>query len=149
MADTRAAQRLEKLDIQPYQIQASNTVRKGFPVKAGTGDTIVEAAAVGDNIIGIALEAGNGDATDRYGTVGVVGHTIKVARPGPGAVPVLVGTGGATRGAPLKWVSDGVTNATVGGATTKLTVVGQAEETGVAADLIACDLSKFSFTVGS
>jgi hypothetical protein len=138
----RAAIDLTKCDIRPGFVLAANTVRKGFPVKINSfnadGTPIyVEAAAVGDNIAGIAIDAG------------IAGAKIRVAKPGQGRVEALVGTGGATAGAPAKFVADGLTNATVGGATTKLVVAGQWEETGVVGDLAALNLGAFAFTVGS
>lgn len=113
------------------------TVRNGFAVKNSSGE-VVEAAAVGDDAFGIALDAG----TD--------GTKIRVAYFGwPGIVKALVGTGGCTLHAPAKFVSDGATNATVGGGTGKLRVYGTWLETGVAVDLAALDLSTASWTVGS
>jgi hypothetical protein len=138
----RAAIDLSKCHIKPGFVAAANTIRKGFPVKISSFDSngtpvFVEAAAVGDNSVGIALDAG------------AAGVKIRVAYWGQGVVEGLVGTGGATAGAPAKFVADGMTNATVGGATTKLVVCGQWEETGVAGDLAALNLGGFSFTVGS
>jgi hypothetical protein len=123
-------------------VKASNTIRKGFPVKIDSFDAsghpiFVEAAAIGDNSIGLSTD------------LALAGKECRVALWGKGIALGLVGTGGATAGGPLKWVADGLTNATVGGGTVKLTVNGQALETGVAADLIAVNLAGFSFTVGS
>jgi hypothetical protein len=128
--------------IRSGTVKVSNTIRKGFPVKIDSFDAsghpiIVEAAAIGDNSIGLSLDAG------------VALKECRVALWGKGVALGLVGTGGATAGAPLKWVTDGLATATVGGATTKLTVQGQALETGVAADFIAVNLGGFSFAVGS
>jgi len=122
--------------------KAANTIRKGFPVKIDSFDAsghpiIVEAAAIGDNSIGLALDAGVASKECRY------------ALWGKGVALGLVGTGGATAGDPLKWVANGLTTATVGGGTVKLTVLGQALDTGVLADLIPVNLAGFSFTVGS
>lgn len=122
--------------------KAANTIRKGFPIKIDSFDAnghpiIVEAAAIGDNAVGLALDAG------------VALKECRFAIWGKGVALGLVGTGGATAGAPLKFVTDGLANATVGGGTTKLTVMGQALDTGVAVDLIPVNLGGFSFTVGS
>lgn len=127
---------------RPAVVKASNTVRKGFPVKIDSFNAdgtpiIVEAAAVGDNAIGIARDAGAALAT------------VRVDYFGSGVVLGLVGTGGCTAGAPAKFVSDGMTNGTVGGGTTKLVVYGQWLETGVAADLAPLNLEMAGFTVGS
>lgn len=115
----------------------AGTVRKGMGVKDSSG-SVVEAAAIGDNAFGIALDAG----TD--------GTKIRVAYFGwPAIVKALVGTGGATLHAPAKFVSDGATDATVGGGANKLRVWGTWLETGVAGDLAGLDLSTASWTVGS
>ncbi len=143
----RAQQRLDKLDIRPYRVKASNTVRRGFPVKRD-GDDIIEAAAIGDNAIGIALDAGNGDGT-LHGDGTTAPNTIRVAHYGPGAVPCLVGTGGATAGAPAKWASNGLTNATIGGGNSKLFCHGQFAETGVVGDIVGLLTGTAGFTVGS
>ncbi len=123
-------------------VKVGNTIRKGFPVKIDSFDAaghpiFVEAAAIGDNSIGLSTD------------LALALKECRVALWGKGIALGLVGTGGATAGAPLKWVADGLTNATVGGGTVKLVVQGQALETGVAVDLIAVNLAGFSFTVGS
>lgn len=123
-------------------VKVGNTIRKGFPVKIDSFDAlghmiVVEAAAIGDNSIGLSQD------------LVTAGQQCRIALWGKGVALGLVGTGGATAGAPLKWVADGLTNATVGGGTTKLVVQGQALDTGVAADLIPVNLGAFSFTVGS
>ena len=143
-----AMENLDKTVIRPFQVAASNTVRKGFPVKLSSGK-VVEAAAVGDNAIGIALEAGDGDSGHSVGTVTKQPNRIKVALFGNGYCKVLVGTGGATAGAPAKFVSNGLTDGTAGGGSTKLTIMGQFLETGVAGDLVGLNLGMASFSVGS
>ncbi len=140
----RAQERLSGADVRPYDVATGSTVRKGFAVKLSSGK-VVEATAVGDNAIGIALEAGNGDNTIRQSP----SKTIRVMHFGFGVCKMLVGTGGATAGAPLKWVSDGCTDATVGGGTVKLRTYGQCLETGVVGDLVGVNLGAAAFTVGS
>jgi hypothetical protein len=139
----RPALNYEGCYTRPYQVKIGNTVRKGFAVKidsvASDGTIIVvEAAAIGDNAIGIARDGGAALSTIRVDHFGF-----------PGVVAALVGTGGCTAGAPAKFVADGATNATVGGATTKLVVYGQWLETGVVGDLAPLNLAAASFTVGS
>jgi hypothetical protein len=120
------------------RIAAGAAVRKGFAVKRST-TKVVEAAAVGDDAIGIALDAAGAD-----------GDMIRVAEFGfPGIVPALVGTGGCTQGSHAKWVSDGATNATIGGGSTKLRTYGTWEETGVVGDLAALNIGTAATTVGS
>lgn len=119
------------------QHTCAGTVRKGFAVK-NSSDSVVEAAAVGDNAFGIALDAG------------VNLGKIRVAYFGyPAIVQALVGTGGCTKHAPAKFVSDGATDATVGGGTTKLRVYGQWLETAVAVDFAALNIADAAWTVGS
>jgi hypothetical protein len=123
-------------------VKASNTIRKGFPVKidsiAADGHPVfVEAAAVTDNAIGLATDAA------------VAGAQCRVALWGPGLALGLVGTGGCTAGAPQKWVSNGLTDATVGGGTVKQVILGQALETGVAGDYVAINLSGFAWSVSA
>lgn len=134
----RATEILNGAIIRAYTVAASKTAVKGYPVKLSGSDTAIEKmAAIGDNVIGIALDSGS------------AGDTVRVALFGKGACKALVGTGGATRGAPAKYAADGLTDATVGGGTTKLTVTGQFLETGVAGDYVGMNLGAFSFTAGS
>lgn len=142
----RAQERLDGADIHSYTIATGSTVRKGFPVKLNGSGKIVEATAVTDNAIGIALQAGNGSNTVRDVTAPSI---IRVAHFGKGVCKALVGTGGASEGAPAKWVADGTTDATVGGGTTKLRVLGQYLEAGVAGDLVGLNLGAASWGVGS
>lgn len=124
--------------ILPFVVKAASAVTKGKPVKLDTSTgTVLDMAAVGDNVIGIALDTG------------AAGDTVRVALWGPGVVPALVGTAGATMGAPAKYASDGLVDGTVGGGTTKLFVCGQFLETGVAGDFVGLNLSAAGFSVGS
>lgn len=134
----RAQEILQYATIRPFTVASAKTATRGFAVKhSGADDAIEDMAAVTDNCIGIALEAGAAAAV------------VRVAMFGNGVVKCKVGTGGATRGGPAKYASDGLTNATVGGATTKLVVLGQFMQTGVVGDLVGLNLGGFSFTVGS
>jgi hypothetical protein len=142
MANPRAQERLEGADIRIYPVNAG-TVRKGFPVKR-VGANVIEGVAIGDNTIGIALDAGD--------VAGVAGATsIRVVHYGKGIVQGLVGTGAATPGSFAKWAGagDGLTDATVGGATTKLVVHGQWVESGAAGEYAGLNLGMASATVGS
>lgn len=65
--------------------------------------------------------------------------------------PVKVGTGGATKGEKLRSAAanDGVTNATIGGATSIIHIVGTCVEDGVAGDIVGCNMSNGGACVGS
>lgn len=134
----RAIEILDGAIIKRFIVAANKTVTANFPVKFSGADNAVEAmAAIGDDVIGIALDGG------------AAGAEVRVALFGKGVAKVKVGTGGATRGSPAKYTSDGLTNATVGGGTTKLVVCGQFLQSGSAGDLVGLNLGAFSFTVGS
>jgi hypothetical protein len=135
---TRASEILQYATIRPYVVASGQAATQGFAVKhASADDQVQNMAAVGDNCIGIALETAAALAS------------VRVALFGNGVAKVKVGTGGATRGAPAKYAADGLTNATVGGGTTKLVVLGQFMQTGVVGDMVGVNLGGFSFTVGS
>jgi hypothetical protein len=130
---------------RPFDVAASNTVRKGMPVKLSSGK-VVEATAVTDNIIGIARDAGDAAGTSGLKQIGVYMHG--------GIVPALVGTGGATDGVAQRASAsgDGITDATTGGGTGKIVEVGIAVIGGtgaaVAGDIIGLNLN-ITPTVGS
>lgn len=133
----RAAQQLQYTEIRPFTVGAT-AVTAGQAVKQSGADlTVVPIASVTDFAVGIVLE----DAA--------IGALCRVALFGNGIAKVKVGTGGATRGNPAKYVANGLTNATIGGATTALFVCGQFLESGVAGDLVAVNLAGAGFTVGS
>lgn len=133
----RAAQQLQYAEIRPFTV-ATAPVTAGQLVKQSGADlTVAGLAAVTDFAIGVVL-----DDT-------AVGAIARVAIFGSGIAKVKVGTGGATRGNPAKYVANGATNATIGGATTALFVLGQFLESGVVGDLVAVNLGVAGFTVGS
>jgi hypothetical protein len=146
---TVAAEVLDKAIIKPFRVTAGETVAKGRPVDFNSG-TVQHATAIGDDSIGIALQDGDGDAANPMGAIGAPGHTIKVAILGSNAiVKAKVGTGGCTQGAPARATTDGATNLTVGGGTTKAVCLGQWLATGVVGDLQPLNLAAAGFTVGS
>lgn len=123
---TRAHKLANFVTTMTFTVAASQVVTKGKVVKFASADTDVQDAAAGDdNIIGIALESG------------VAGARVQIFLPG-GVIPMLVGTGGSTRGKKQIVVSDGITDApaqsTAG--TTNNVIVGIAVQTGVAVDMI-------------
>lgn len=133
----RAQQMLEHSNIKSFTVVTSN-VTAGQAVKQSGADlSVVGIGAVTDFAIGIAIE----DA--------VVGAMVRVALWGTGIAKVKVGTGGATRGNPAKYAANGLTNGTVGGATTAIFFCGQFLESGVAGDLVGLNLAAAGFSVGS
>src|SRR6478735_6234287 len=102
----RAAEQLQYTEIRTFTV-AGAPVTAGQAVKQSGADlTVAGLAAVTDFAIGIVMD----DAA--------VGALCRVAMFGNGIKKVKVGTGGATRGNPAKYVATGLTNATIGGATT-------------------------------
>ncbi len=133
----RAAEQLQYTEIRAYTVGAT-AVTAGQAVKHSGADlTVVPVTAATDFAIGIVMD----DAA--------IGALCRIAMFGTGIKKVKVGTGGATRGNAAKFVANGLTNATIGGATTALFVCGQFLESGVAGDLVALNLSPAGFTVGS
>jgi hypothetical protein len=135
---TRASEVLQYTTIRPYTVASGQTATRGYGAKHSGADlSVATIAAVGDDAIGIFLDDG------------AALTNVRVAHFGNGVVKAKVGTGGATRGSAAKYAANGLTNATVGGATTKLVVCGQWMETAVVGDLAALNLGMASFTVGS
>ena len=124
--------------IRPYTVAAGKTVTEGLGVKFdGADDQIENAAAVGDDCFGIALESGT------------AGQVVRVALFGKGAVRVKGGSAGLARGAFAKYSATGAVAATVGGGTGKLVVWGQALQNGVSGDFVTLNLGMAGATVGS
>ena len=123
---------LEGTIIRPKTV-VTTAVAKGRVVSWNTSDSQgvhTAAAAAGD---GIALEAGN--VGDSIPVVPLAGNK--------GVVPVLVGTGGATRGQAAVVVADGVTNSgTLGAGTVLKNIVGYFTQSGVAGDWVGLALEK-------
>jgi hypothetical protein len=94
----------------------------GRAVKRGSTDTEVTNAGAGDDAVfaGVALETVTGGSA-----------RVQVALPPGGPVPMIVGTGGVTRGVRVKLVADGVADAA-----TTAAAIGTAVQTGVAGDLV-------------
>ena len=129
---------LQNALVRPFTVASGQAVTLGKPVKFASADTeVLNAAATTDDVIGIALETGAAGAQVRVALLGVA-----IAR-------VLVGTGGATRGAKAKWVSDGIADATVGGGTTKVVFPGLFMQSGVAGDYVGLLIGGAGAGVGS
>jgi len=109
---------LDNALIRP-KVVVTTGVTKYRVVKLNTSDTQCVHSGAGEAGDAVALETG------------AVGETIPVyLLAGAGIVPVVVGTGGATRGLQAVVVADGVTNSgTLGGGTV-------IKNTGVAGDVV-------------
>lgn len=100
---------------------------RGAEVKFASDDDTITAAGTGDVLAIGTLERAVSAAGKRVSVI-LYGHAI---------VPVLVGTGGATRGVGAIGVADGMTNAAAnGGGTTSQIIKGQFMESGSAGDLV-------------
>jgi len=103
------------------------------PVTFGSADHNVQQATTGQLIAGYALQTVTGSA---------LLPQCDVAMPGP-VIPVIVGTGGATRGKFGIMASDntGMTDQTMGGGTTVRYSNGFFTQSGVAGDMVGFCLS--------
>jgi hypothetical protein len=107
-----------------FEVASAKTVTVGRRVKLSGADNKVEDAGVGDIGIGIAE------------TGGAAGAKVLIVLDGP-IVPVVVGTGGATRGKLAKMIADGFTDVTPAGAGTTLVYpAGVFLQSGVAGDKV-------------
>jgi len=146
---TKPIEKIEKSLVSFGTVKASNTILKGEAVKWSSGE-LVPVTAVTDNAVGIAIDAGNGDVTDSHVSGGVY-NKIRYLPLGCNAIVLcLVGSAGATQGAPAKWgTTAGAIDATVGGGTTKLRILGSFVETGVSGDYVGLNVADASWSVGS
>lgn len=125
----RATQDLKNAIIKSYLVKAATSAIAGRACKYGATDTEVEIAGAGDEVTacGVFMEAAS------------AGARVQVVKLGGGAImPMIVGTGGSTRGVRQKLVANGITDVT---ATTDHSI-GTAEQSGVAADLIGVRLDQ-------
>ena len=114
-----------------FVVETASTVTAGRAVVCGNADgEALNAGADSDLAIGIAL------------TSGTAGQKVDVALFGP-VIPVLVGTGGATRGTKMILVADGVTDAPAhdSDGTGNEAIYGIFIESGVAGDTVGAILS--------
>lgn len=136
----RPEKRVDFLDAQVFTVAAGQTVRPGMGIKIATTDTspatadypqAQEAIADTDDAIAIAM----GEPGDTAYAAGAQFSAYYVA--GGGVLPVLVGTGGATRGVSAVCTSDGFTDVGANGnATTRIFSPGVFLRTGVATDWV-------------
>lgn len=127
----RAHERLEFALIMQFNDPSQPALTKGVEVKFNASDTLLAATTDSDAAaIGVIYQA---NAAGRPASVAMYGS--------PGVIPVLVGTGGATRGAFAVRNATGFTDAaTVGGGTTVQYIRGQFLQTGVAGDYVGMNI---------
>lgn len=136
----RPEKRLDNVDSQYFTVAASQSVRPGMGIKMASTDTspatadfpqAQEATANTDDVLAIV----DGDAGYSTFTAGQTFSAYLVQ--GTGVIPVLVGTGNATRGAMAVATTNGFTDAPANGnATTRVFSVGTFMRTGVAGDIV-------------
>jgi hypothetical protein len=118
---------LEKAIIRTFTVQSGQTVRGGFAVKFASDDQeVLEAGANSELAIGVARRPGHTYAA---------GEQVEVVVSGA-IVPVVVGTGGCTRGKDVRMIADGVTDVPAWDAAgaTVVPVLGKFLQSGVAGD---------------
>lgn len=127
---TRSDMDLQRALIVTRTVETGQTVVVGRVVKDGNADHEMQHCDDGIGAIGVVVALG--------ALLGAAGDKAQMAYLGGSAViPVLVGTGGATRGFPAKCVATGVTNAVLDVATpTAANVVGFFTQSGVAGDTV-------------
>lgn len=121
---TRALNKVQNGLIQHFLIPTSKATTKGKSVKFSAADNQIENCAADDDGIGIAL------------LDGVAGDTVPVLLDGFAIVPVLVGTGDATRGGYAINAIDGHKDVTIADGTTDRKIRGKFMQSGVAGDLV-------------
>lgn len=110
--------------VQHFLIPSTKVVTKGMSVKFSGADNQIENCEAGDDGIGVALASG------------VAGDTVPVRLDGAAVIPVLVGTGTATRGLYAVTVADGHINQAIADGTTVRNLRGKFMQSGVAGDLV-------------
>ena len=127
----RAHERLEFALIMQFANDSQPALTRGTEVKFNASDTLLAATTDTDALaIGVVNQA---NAAGRPASVLMYGS--------PGVIPVLVGTGGATRGKFAVRTTDGFTDAApVGGGTTVQYIRGQFLQTGVAGDYVGLNV---------
>jgi hypothetical protein len=148
----RPLKQLEHSIIRPFTITAGQSAYLGRSVIFGTSDTMVQdSGGPSDLIIGVVrIDGQNAGYADVNGLInpalltvpGVT--TIEVVLLFSTILPMVVGTGGSTRGKKQILVASGVTDAPPVGNTTEVDIVGVALQTGAAGDQIGVGLSLIS-----
>lgn len=125
----RALSDLKNALVKQYTVKNGSAIVAGKRIKFGASDTEIDVAGANDDLaFGTALETKTGNAA---GTV-----QCTVVLDGFAIVPMLVGTGGATRGTNQVQAADGVTDMAGSGVTNAKPPCGRAMQSGVVGDLI-------------
>ncbi|NOU33329.1 MAG: hypothetical protein HOO96_35985 [Polyangiaceae bacterium] len=128
---SRADQDLSECLLKSFKVVTAAAVR-GRLCKLGANDNEITICAAGEQGIGIFIS----DAP--------VGAWTTVAMlSGGGVVPVVVGTGGATRNSYAVAVANGLTNQVLGGGTVVRHIAGVFTQTGVAGDMVGLQIEAF------
>lgn len=123
--------------IRTYIVKSGTTTAVGKRVKFDTSDGSIDNAGANEDLaIGTALEVVVGDGV----------KLVQVALDFHAIVPMLVGTGGATRGTYAVMVADGVANAAASGVTNARPICGKFLQTGVAGDIVGVGLMNTRIT---
>lgn len=127
---TRATQDFKNATIKSFIVAAGQTATAGRAQKMGADDITVTPAGSGEQELARAVALETQTAGKRVQCVLIDAS---------GAVcPMIVGTGGTTRGLRQKLVADGITDVTA--STDKS--IGTAAQSGVVGDLVGVDLGK-------
>ena len=127
----RPHERMDHALIMTFSDASMPAFSKGDEVKFDSSDTLLAETTNSDvAAIGVVVQAN------------AAGKPVSVAMYGSAAViPVLVGTGGATRGSFAVKTTDGFTNSdTIGGGTTAMYIRGQFTQSGVAGDYVGLNI---------
>jgi len=125
----RASNKICNSQIQGVFVKASSTVTRGKTVKFSDDGEVEDAGAGSDVWVGVALQ------TVTSGATAALRNLVDIVLPGP-IVPMLVGTGGSTRGVRQKVVADGITDAAALAGDTAEPSIGFPIESGVAGDYV-------------
>lgn len=128
---TRPDTEMKNACIVTREVETGQTVAVGRVVIDGNADHECQhASAGGVGAMGVVTSLGK--------LAGAAGDKVSVALlAGACVIPVLVGTGGATRGKKAKVVANGVADSTPAGAgTTAIQTVGFFTQSGVAGDIV-------------
>ena len=125
---TRATFNLQNATLRTFIVKSGTTTAYGKAVKFDAGDDSIDNAGANEDLVfAVALEVVVGDGVNK----------CQVALlSGSGIVPILVGTGGATRGKFAVLAADGATDAAGSGVTNARPCIGKFLQSGVAADVV-------------
>jgi hypothetical protein len=121
---TRAHMKIDNACIQEFTVASGQAATKGYSVKFASADDECQNCGAGEDGIGIALNTA------------AAGQKVSVLLDGLAVVPVVVGTGGATRGAYAVTVANGHTDQAIADGTTVRRLRGKFMQSGVAGDLV-------------